>query len=304
MTVSINTGKPSNKSLAADDFQKAMTPEFRELIRSVNTYERRLVVEVSNDPTLWKFWGFIQKDPEYAGLDFESLNLIFDAAVNYGRRQYVVNDILAWIGVGQDAIIADRPIRRGQCFIKIYGAELLPYQQTKLVTPEVARAASDTTVVNHYYYTTVVQDHDFSIGFGLESVLVHSGEPIVVPAFTAEYNRNNWFFAGTAGYGSFGSNRFGSEDQKFFATSLTWLPSNHKLGLIAKFVYSSECVESVGEYLQQGFGPQVGFAYRGQHLAVHLAGGVQYFDRYEDNRRMEASASAGLRYNFSLGGEK
>lgn len=155
LVIRLQPGDPG-KAFRSEDFRQLITPEFQAQLDSVNIFQKRLVVEVSNDPTLWKFWQFVQNDPSYAGLDFESLNLMFDAATNYARRQSTVNQILAWIGVGQDVIIADRPIRRGQCFIKIYTAKLLPYQQSNLVTPELARANTDTTVVNNYQYNYYV----------------------------------------------------------------------------------------------------------------------------------------------------
>lgn len=171
--VRLQPGDPG-KAFKAEDFQKVISPEFQAQLDSVNIFQRRLVVEVSNDPTLWKFWQFAQSDPQYAGLDFESLNLVFDAAVNYARRQNTVNQILAWIGVNQDAIIADRPIRRGQCFIKIYGAKLLPYQEQNMVKPEVARAATDTTVINNYNYNYHVAP---GLAFGLHGGMSYVMKP-------------------------------------------------------------------------------------------------------------------------------
>lgn len=130
LRISLMPGEVGN--LTADDFH-GLPASFTAMIDSVNANKSRLVVEVSNDPTKWRLLRLMERDPRYRGVNFEVMNLVFDGALNLARRQ-VVEQFLVWLGVSSDAIVEYRPLRDyEQCFVKIYSAPLLSYQQPRVV---------------------------------------------------------------------------------------------------------------------------------------------------------------------------
>ncbi len=132
------------QTLTRDDF-RGLSVDFVAMIDSVNANKSRLVVEVSNDPTKWKLLRLMAQDPRYKGVNFETMNLVFDGALNVARRQ-VADQFLSWIGVSPDAIIDYRPMRDGkQSFIEIYSAPLLPYQQPRIVERIVEKPAPSSS---------------------------------------------------------------------------------------------------------------------------------------------------------------
>lgn len=268
-------------------------------ITAVNTKHGEFFVEVSNDSTSWNWLEVLKKNPAAKNINFRGLNRMSDGGLNVDRQQTAVRWLkeMGLVHLAVRQIPQYKPMTAPS--IKIY--PIIDPPRDEVATPtfiesELDASEPDTTIVIYI----AVDDDEFSLGAGVEWVAVANGKPITVPAFTAEYRKLCWLFAGTGGYGSFGQNEFGSEDQKLFAASATWLPSGSGFGLLAKFVYASRSVESVGEYVQQGYGPYLGLAYRGECLSTHMAVGVQYFDRYQDDRRSELSATAGLRYNFNF----
>ena len=297
LIVEFKQPKDDGDGIAADDL--SWPSNIGDFIAEVNAkHGGEFFVEVSNDSTSWKWvQQTLQKNPAAAKINFRGMNRMSDGGLAVNRQQTALRWLqeMSLTHLAVRNIVQYKPLQTP--FIKIY--PVIPTTAAPLeeaAAPIFIESQPDTTVMVYL----AVDDDEFSLGAGLEWVAVKNGEPIVVPAFTAEYRKLCWLFAGTGGYGSFGNNEFGSEDQKLFAASATWLPNGSGFGLLAKFVYASRSVEDVGEYVQQGYGPYLGLAYRGEHLAFHLAGGVQYFDRYQSNRHSELSATAGCRYNFNF----
>jgi hypothetical protein len=120
------------QTLTQDNFH-GLPAAFMAMVDSANANQCRIVVEVSNDPTKWKTLRLMAQDPRYKGVNFETMNLVFDGALNVARRQ-AADQFLNWIGVSSDAIIDYRPMRDDEkCFIKVYSAPLLSYQQPRIV---------------------------------------------------------------------------------------------------------------------------------------------------------------------------
>lgn len=284
--------EPSDSGDGLDPSQINWPKKMDDFIDLVNYGNGEFFVEVSNDSTRWKWVeNTLKKNPAAAGINFPRMNRASDGGINVARMENAVR-ILSWCGLTRKAVRYIPIYDQGSCFIKIY--PVINYVPES--APVFISAGADT-MVNVYLD---IANGQFSLGAGLEWVAVKNGEPIMVPAFTAEYRQNSWLFAGTAGLGNFGDGQFGSQYQRLFAASTAWLPKGSGLGLVAKFVYASQGVDSANEYLQQGYGPYLGLAYRGEHLAFHLAGGVSYFDRYQTDRHSELSATAGCRYNFNF----
>ncbi len=128
------------QTLTQDNF-RGLPAVFMAMVDSANANQCRIVVEVSNDPTKWKMLRLMAQDPRYKGVNFETMNLVFDGALNVARRQ-VTDQFLNWIGVSPDAIIDYRPMRDGrQCFVEIYSVPLLPYQQPRVVERIIEKSA-------------------------------------------------------------------------------------------------------------------------------------------------------------------
>lgn len=128
------------QTLTQDKFRD-LHPGFMAMVDSANANQCRLVVEVSNDPTKWKLLRLMAQDSRYQGVNFETMNLVFDGALNVARRQ-ATDQFLSWIGVSQDAIVDYRPMRDGKkCFVEIYSAPLLPYQQPRVIERIVEKPA-------------------------------------------------------------------------------------------------------------------------------------------------------------------
>ena len=127
--------------------------------------------------------------------------------------------------------------------------------------------------------------------FGAEATVVSDGRPIFVPAISLTRSKSHSELSLTGGYCPTGEN-----DHKFFAGSATYFPGGNKLGLLVRIIYASEAIETYGAYIQQGFGPTAGIIWRQQALSLYLTGGVQYFDRRGQDRRVEATINAGLNF--------
>lgn len=133
------------QTLTQDNFRGLCTG-FMAMVDSANANECRIVVEVSNDPTKWKMLRLMAQDLRYQGVNFETMNLVFDGALNVARRQ-AADQFLNWIGVSPDAIIDYRPMRDDkQCFVEIYSAPLLPYQQPRIVERIVEKPALSSSL--------------------------------------------------------------------------------------------------------------------------------------------------------------
>ena len=120
------------QTLTQDNF-RGLSADFMAMIDSVNANKSRLVVEVSNDSTKWRMLRLMAQDSRYKGVDFKTMNLVFDAALNVARRQ-AVEQFLVWLGVSPNAIIEYRPMRdEKRCFVEMRSAPLLAYQQLRIV---------------------------------------------------------------------------------------------------------------------------------------------------------------------------
>lgn len=134
-------------TLTKDDFRD-LPAGFMAVVDSVNANQCRLVVEVSNDSTKWRMLRIMAQDHRYKGVDFKTMNLVFDAALNIARRQ-AVEPILFWLGVSPNAIVDYRPLRdEEKCFVKIYSAPLLPYQQPRVIERIVEKPAAPFVLPN------------------------------------------------------------------------------------------------------------------------------------------------------------
>lgn len=132
------------QTLTQDNF-RGLPAGFMAMVDSANANQCRLVVEVSNDPTKWKTLRLMAQDPRYKGVNFETMNLVFDGALNVARRQ-AADQFLNWIGVSSDAIIDYRPMRDDEkCFIKVYSAPLLSYQQPRIVERIIEKPAESSS---------------------------------------------------------------------------------------------------------------------------------------------------------------
>lgn len=132
------------QTLTQDDF-RGLSTGFMAVVDSANANQCRIVVEVSNDPTKWKILRLMSQDPRYQGVNFETMNLVFDGALNVARRQ-VVDQLLIWIGVSPEAEIEYRPMRDDDtCFIKIHSAPLRPSQQSRIVERIVEKPAESSS---------------------------------------------------------------------------------------------------------------------------------------------------------------
>lgn len=137
LRISLQPGEVGT-TLTKDNF-RGLPDGFIAMIDSVNANQCRLVVGVSNDPTKWKMLRLMAQDQHYSGVNFETMNLVFDGALNVARRQ-AVEEVLVWIGVSSNAIIEYRPMRdEEECFVEIYSAPLLPYQEPRVVERVVER---------------------------------------------------------------------------------------------------------------------------------------------------------------------
>lgn len=145
----------------------------------------------------------------------------------------------------------------------------------------------------------VIQEEDrLQLGVGVESVIVNHGEPLAVPALSLTYRQNDWLYSVTGGFLPYGTSQFGDKNHKLLSGAVTWLPKGKSFGPTAGLLYSSMSVDSVNEYLQQGYGPYLGLRYRCKHLDIHAAGGFQSLDHYQSGRVNKLSATAGATLCF------
>ena len=137
------------ETLTEDNF-RGLSAGFMAMVDSANVNQCRIVVEVSNDRTKWKILRLMAQDSRYKGVNFETMNLVFDGALNVARRQ-VADQFLNWLGVSPDAIIGYRPLRDDeQCFVRIYSAPLLPYQQPRVVERVIEKPAPSNNLSSSF----------------------------------------------------------------------------------------------------------------------------------------------------------
>lgn len=166
LVVRLEPGDPGME-LKSSDFG-GLSPAFQAAVDSANAYRCRLLVEVSNDSTKWRLLRILRQDPNFSSLNYPRLNLVLDAALNYARRQKVIQ-ILSWVGVSSDALVDDRPMRDKTCFLRIYPAPLLPYQQQPVrVLEKIVPEVKTTTIVERGVPSLAMRAH-----FGLTTTGEH-----------------------------------------------------------------------------------------------------------------------------------
>lgn len=289
LTINLESGDPG-ESL------KVEWPEWiDEKIQLVNDGFGEFVIEISNDPMGWQLVNWLENQPK-TGIDSNRLEMSFDGGVNVARMQNATR-LLKDRGLERLAL-RYIPIRSTEVFIKIYFEEyswIEPVAQNKL---EISRLQHDYDVMSGEleslknaqpkveFYST----DSWDLRIGVESTVVSDGKPVIAPVLELNWSSEDWMFGATGGYLP-----AGDTDQRFLAGSLSYLPNDNKFGPVLRVIYASENLTVNGGYLQEGFGPTVGMIFHGEKLTALLTGGIQYFDRQYQDRRIEPTINLSVK---------
>ncbi|MFA6524948.1 MAG: hypothetical protein WCT33_01605 [Patescibacteria group bacterium] len=306
--IQLGKGKPGHL-VTKEEVLPLVTPEFRTELDSVRAGNKRLVVVCCTDPTKYGILEIFKDDPRFKDIDFDAQNLDWDGGTN-GAREASANQVLEYVGVDPFKVPIDyfhiRSQRIGDRYIHIY-VDKLPTKSTERVVVErivTERIVERPAPCVHPVHPTN-SDKSYMLGFGAEWVTVSSGQPTLVPSVSFGIRSGRNFISGTLGYGSFGSEHLGSVEQsveqKLFSLNMAHFYGNKPwFGLTARILYASECVETFGEYLQNGYGLYGGFAITKGHVLGYITPGLMFFDRLGTDRSVEPSIAAGVNYNFGM----
>ena len=250
-------------------------------IQAVNDSTGVFCVDVYNGPTEQDIVNWLEKQEKVSILNFHFLDMLFDASLNVARMQNVAR-LMTDKGLERNAY-RYVPLRdKDNAFVEIYFEGY----------PESAKGRRDTTHVSRVD-TLYVVGSTKNLLVGGESTVVSDGKPVTVPIFSLEFPGKNHMLSLTGGYLP-----TGGTDQKFFAESGIYFPNGGKLGYMARVIYASESIETFGSYIQQGFGPTAGLMWCEKSYRIHLTVGIQYFDRLNQDRRVEPTINLGVRLNI------
>jgi|GEM_PF-5735304 len=255
-----------------------------EEIQKANNGFGKFFVEISNDTTVdWKLVDWLESQPQTEAFNFHTLDMTLDAAFNLLRFQNVVR-VLKDMELDQSTI-RHIPTRSDEVIITIYFEEDKESDSNNSQPTHFSR--TDTLFVIYPIKDTA--GFKWSLSFGGELISVTEGESILGPALSLEASQESYLLGITGAYRSKGKN-----DQKFVAGSAVYFPGGNNVGLMIRLLYASESIKTHNAYLQQGFGSAAGLMLRSKMVNFHIAGGFQYFDRYQQNRRLEPTINLGF----------
>ncbi len=276
-------------------------------IERANNGEGQMVVKATKSA---KGWKIVQRLQNISQQERARLNGVYDAAALAGRFQNGVRILKA---MGLSTLVAEDAGSN----ITAVPSIVIYYQAFELVENDnvdqllyISNVLADSLQVlrddfdRHLQekpapeYKVIQEEDRLQLGVGVEAVMVNHGEPLAVPALSLTYRQNDWLYSITGGFLPYGKSEFGDKNHKLLAGTVTWLPKGKSFGPTAGLLYSSMSVDSVNEYLQQGYGPYLGLRYRCNHLDIHAAGGFQSLDHYQSGRVNKLSASAGATLYF------
>ncbi|MFA6467123.1 MAG: hypothetical protein WCV71_04660 [Patescibacteria group bacterium] len=280
-------------------------------INLVNDQKGEFFVEVSNDTVGFQLvnWlevqdGEVIRDLLQHGLDIsgrvspyvtaQGLDEVLNVALNTLRFQNVVR-LLGDKGLTRLALRhIPLPQNSEQPYVRIY-YEAYPIQSDRLgQIDDLAKATAKSLARLAKMIEQLRLEQGFwAVTLGMEATAVSDGRPIVVPALSLAHLKGQTTVSGTFGFWP-----NDELDQKFFAVSLAHWPSQHKLGVMTRVFYSSECISTYGEYIQNGYASSVGLIWRDRRWSIHLTGGLEYFDRQYQDRRFEPCFNLGA--NFGI----
>ncbi|MFA6572584.1 MAG: hypothetical protein WCT13_00245 [Patescibacteria group bacterium] len=302
--IELGKGKPGHL-VTKEEVLPLVTEEFRAELDSVRAGNKRIVVVCCTDPTKYGILEIFKDDPRFKDIDFDAQNLDWDGGTN-GAREASANQVLVYVGVDPFKVPIDyfhiRSQRVGDRYIHIYVDKLATKPQERVIERIVTERIIERPAP---CVRPTKSDKSYMLGFGAEWAAVSGGEPTLVPSVSFGIRSGRNFISGTLGYGSFGSEHFGSAEQtveqKLFSLNAMHFYGNKPwFGLTARILYASECVETFGEYLQNGYGLYGGFAITKGHVLGYITPGLMFFDRLGTDRSVEPSIAAGINYNFGL----
>ena len=294
----------------ADSLEISQFPELQLLqpyIQRANNGEGQMVVKATKSA---KGWKCVQRMSGISRQERDRLNGVYDAAALSGRFQ---NGVRILKGMGLSVLVAEdagsnvTAIPSIVIYYKPFELEkgdnvdqFLNITQSLADSLRVLRDDFDRHLQEKPApeYKVIQEEDRLQLGVGVESVIVNHGEPLAVPALSLTYRQNDWLYSITGGFLPYGKSEFGDKNHKLLSGAVTWLPKGKRFGPTAGFLYSSMSVDSVNEYLQQGYGPYLGLRYSCKHLDIHAAGGFQSLDHYQSGRVNKLSASAGATLYF------
>lgn len=274
-------------------------------ITLVNDQKGEFFVEVSNDTVGFQTVNWLEvqnaaaiRDLLKHGLDpsghvspyvtSKGLDEVLNVALNTLRYQNVVR-LLRDKGLTRLALRhIPLPQNSEQPYVRLY-YEAYPIQRDRLgQAAEAAKATAESLARLAEMIEQLHLEQGFwAVTLGMETAAVSDGRPIVVPAVSLAHLKGQTMLSATLGFWP-----NDELDQKFFAASLAHFPSQH-LGVMTRVFYSSECLSTYGDYIQQGYGPSVGLIWRERRWSIHLTGGFEYFDRQYQDRRWEPCLNLG-----------
>jgi hypothetical protein len=269
----------------------------KEQIELVNNGQCNLRIKIFNGVAEWLLAIQLAARDTSGQVNKHQLNMVFDAALNLAREQNV-NRLLSEKGLINPDVqyVHDRAYSPSIEISLVRNHWVGPVQKnTKRITHlehDYDVMSGELEALKDSLGNTSSPDTlgtTWDLRFGVEATAVKSGKPIVVPVISLEMFRGNFLFSTTGGYWP-----TGETDKKFAAASLAYFPGGHKLGLMARGVYASETID-LG-YIQQGYGPTLGFIFRNSWLTTHLTGGIQGLDGQGEERHVKATIIWGAKF--------
>lgn len=278
--IRLESSDPGDKLTTAD---VNWPSDFDQQIELVNQGQGKFCVEIYNDPTVWEMVKHLKKNK--AVLDSGQMNLTMDGGLNVARFQNVIR-LMKAKGL-QRLDLSYAPDRDDSSYIVIY---YLPHPHASSRVDTLYISRTDTMLAFSSFAT--IDDSRWSLSLGGEATAVSEGAPVIVPSLSLTMSKDKYSLSLTGGY------RPGDFDQKYFAGSLAYFPKSGDWAVQTSLIYASETIETLGAYVQQGYGLTVGALWQSDKLSFHLAPGFQYFDRRGQDRRLEATINLGL--NFQI----
>lgn len=290
-------------------------------IALVNSGQGEFFVEISNDPTEWQLvnWLELQTDlgleelidqgvvngalvetrsiikPFVDEKSFKRLNYTLDAGLNLARMQNVVS-LLQDKGLTKLAL-RHIPLRSDRVWIKIY-YQSYPVKET-VISQSIPYRSKETdeaveeSLARLYELVRIkaeeMKSSNWGLTLGLEATAVSDGQPIIVPTASIVRLKGKTMLVATGGFWS-----KGDFDHKHASLWLAHFPKSPSLGFVLQASYASQTFSDGNGYVQQGYGPMAGLILRDDKLSVHLTGGFQYFDRLNQDRRLEPAVNLGV----------
>ena len=283
-----------NIKLAATDLGHTLTANdidwpnwVCEKIDLANQGKGQFVVTIVSDSTVqWNLVHWLKSQSGTEHFNFPDLNSVLDASAMKARETNFTR-ILKSLGLSKSAMTFSSDFG-GQVEIIIVFEEEQDSESNTDNSSHTDTSSTDTSSNSHS--TNTDEDFVWNLRVGGELTAVTDGKPVIAPAISLEASKENYLLRATIAYRPKNS----VLDQKFFAGSVAYFPEGKNLGPMFRIIYASESIKTHNAYLQQGFGLTAGAMLRSENINFHLTGGVQYFDRYQEDRRIEPTINFGL----------